>query len=396
MHLAFEGLKVVDLSAGVAGPYSTMLLAQHGADVIKVETPHNSGDWARILGMPYEHHSAYSLYSTLGKRSVALDLKTPEGKSVLWRLIEGADIFVEGFRPGAIQRLGFSYEEVKKREPGIVYCSVSGFGQIGEMASLPAMDPVLQAFVGLTDDNRGEKDRFPHRVAISAIDIVSGLLGFQAIATTLYEQQKYPEKKGRFLEWNLMQGGATLCAIRTIAHYLEGGRPQPTSMPSGVYDTADGQINLTMVRPSDWVPFCEAIENSELLTDERFSTHAARAKNLASLVALVRPTFAKESSAWWLERLAKRGIMCARVNTYSEFLQEEQVKATGTISWLTQPGISKDVPTPNIPGLPPFENATNRAHAPYLGENTVSVLTEHGYSEAQIQALSSANVIKIP
>jgi crotonobetainyl-CoA:carnitine CoA-transferase CaiB-like acyl-CoA transferase len=175
---AFAGLKVVDLSGGVAGPSCAMFLAQHGADVIKVETPHNGGDWSRILGRRYEDHSAYSLFGTMGKRSIALDLKTEEGRQILWRLLRGANVFIEGFRPGTIARYGFGYDVVSEREPQIIYYSISGFGQTGPLAGRPAMDPVLQAMTGIVDENRGEQDNHPHRIAISLIDMYSGLLGF--------------------------------------------------------------------------------------------------------------------------------------------------------------------------------------------------------------------------
>src|ERR1700733_12900541 len=353
-NTAFAGVKVIDLSGGVAGPSCAMMLAQHGADVIKVETPHHGGDWSRILGRTYEDHSAYSLYGTLGKRSLAVDLKTEEGKEILWRLIRGADVFIEGFKPRTIQRYGFGYEAVSAEQPGIIYYSISGFGQTGPLAARPAMDPVLQAFIGIVTENKGEHDMHPHRIAISLIDMFSGLLGFQAIATSLYVRREQEVKQGRFIELSLMQGGAMLSSIRMIANYLERGTTQRTSMPNGVFNTADGQINITMVRPSDWRPFCEAIEQ---------------------------------------ERLTARGIMNGRVNSYQEFLQEEQVAATGIMSWLAQPGVPELVPMPNIPGLPAFESGTKRAHAPALGEHTREVLAEHGYTREEIDGLFADRVV---
>jgi crotonobetainyl-CoA:carnitine CoA-transferase CaiB-like acyl-CoA transferase len=390
---AFAGIKVIDLSGGVAGPSCAMMLAQHGADVIKVETPHHGGDWSRILGRTYEDHSAYSLYGTLGKRSLALDLKTQEGKQILWRLVRDADVFIEGFRPGTIRKFGFGYDAVSAANPGIIYYSISGFGQIGPMAARPAMDPVLQAFIGIVAENKGEHDQHPHRVAISLIDMFSGLLGFQAIATSLYARREQAVKQGRFVELSLMQGGAMLSVIRLIAHHLERGTMQRTSMPSGVYKTADGQINVTMVRPRDWHPFCEALELTELLHDQRFATHQARAAHLDALFALVRPIVATRTTAWLSERLTARGIMNGRVNSYEEFLKEEQVAATGIMSWLTQPGVPEPVPMPNIPGLPRFESGTKRAHAPALGEHTRELLAEHGYSLTEIDALFERKVI---
>lgn len=392
-HSAFSGIKVVDLSGGVAGPSCAMMLAQHGADVIKVETPHNGGDWSRILGRTYEDHSAFSIYGTMGKRSLALDLKTAEGKEILWRLIRGADVFIEGFKPGTIQRYGFGYDAVSAKEPGIIYYSISGFGQTGPLAARPAMDPVLQAFTGIVTENKGEHDGHPHRIAISLIDMFSGLLGFQAIATSLYVRREQEVKKGRFIELSLMQGGAMLSVIRMIANYLEHGETQRTSMPNGVFNTADGQINITMVRPTDWRPFCEALEETQLLDDPRFATHAARAANLDELYTVLRPMLAARTTAWLSERLTAKGIMNGRVNSYQEFLKEEQVAATGIISWLAQPGVPELVPMPNIPGLPPFESGTKRAHAPTLGEHTREVLAQHGYSAAEIDALYEKKVV---
>jgi crotonobetainyl-CoA:carnitine CoA-transferase CaiB-like acyl-CoA transferase len=202
-----------------------------------------------------------------------------------------------------------------------------------------------------------------------------------------------PEKRGRYIEASLMQGGAMLSVIRMIGGYLERGIPQRTSMPNGVFDTADGQINVTMVRPGDWAPFCEAIGQPELATNPRYADHKSRGDNLDELYTIVRPIFAAKPTAWFAERLTVRGIMNSRVNSYQQFLQEEQVKATGIISWLTQPGLPEPMPMPNIPGLPPFESGTKRAHAPTLGEHTIEVLAEHGFSHAQIDELLQRRIV---
>jgi crotonobetainyl-CoA:carnitine CoA-transferase CaiB-like acyl-CoA transferase len=391
-YSAFKGLKVIDLTGGVAGPSCAMMLAQHGADVIKIENPRDGGDWARILGKRYEDHSAFSLYATLGKRSVALDLKAEEGKEALRRMIKDADVFMEGFRPGTIQKYGFGYDDVKAINPGIIYYSISGFGQTGPLASRPAMDPVLQAFTGIVNENRGDRDGHPHRIAISLIDMFTGLLGFQAIATSIFVKRQTGTTEGRRLEASLMQGGAMLSVIRLMAQYLERGSAQRTSMPNAVYDTADGQLNVTMVRPGDWPPFCDAIERKDLLDDPRFSTHEARGKNLDELYDVLRPIIKTKQTDALAQRFTERNLMNYRVNTYEEFLKEAQVAATGIISWLNQPGVAEPVPMPNIPGLPPFENGTMRAHAPVLGEHTREVLAQHGFSDAEIDAMLAKGV----
>jgi crotonobetainyl-CoA:carnitine CoA-transferase CaiB-like acyl-CoA transferase len=164
-------------------------------------------------------------------------------------------------------------------------------------------------------------------------------------------------------------------------------------MPNGVFNTKDGQINITMVRPAHWHPFCEAIEQTQLLDDLRFSSHAARAQNLDELYGLLRPIIASRPTAWLSERLTAHGIMNGKVNSYEEFLQTEQVAATGIMSWLTQPGVPEKVPMPNIPGLPPFESGSKRAHAPTLGEHTRDVLAEHGYTRDEIEMLYEKKIV---
>lgn len=386
-----EGIKVIDLSGGVAGPLCAMMLAQHGADVIKVETP-DGGDWSRILGKRYSDHTAYSVFATLGKRSVALNLKTEKGKAVLWRLLKGADVFIEGFRPGTIGRLGFGQEAVRAREPQIIYYSISGFGQTGPLSDRPAMDPILQAYTGIMNENRGEFDKHPHRVAVSMIDMFTGLLGFQAVAMALIGQRGQPQRGG-YLDLSLMQGAGILASTTMIGGYLEGGIAARSGYPNGAYDTADGRIAFNMVRPKDWALFCDALERPDLATDPRYAEAADRERDLAGVAAMLRPIFATKTTAVLAERLTERGIMNTRVNSYTEFLKEEQVRATGMVAWLDQPGMPHKIPMANIPGLPPFENGTRRAHAPTIGEHSVDVLKEHGFTADEIQALVDQAVV---
>ncbi len=201
----FEGLRVIDLSQGIAGPYCAMLLAQHGADVIKVEPP--VGDWARTLGTRYSDQSAYSIAANLGKRSIVVDLKEERGLRIVRRLIEGADVFVESFRPGGAARLGLGYEAVSAGNPRVLYISVSGFGQTGPEHERPAVDTTLQAFTGLMSVNQGA-DGTPHRVGAVVIDMSTALFTFQAVAAALYARRSEP--RGRYLEASLMQAGAAL------------------------------------------------------------------------------------------------------------------------------------------------------------------------------------------
>ncbi len=214
----YAGLKVVDISQGIAGPYAAMLLAQHGADVVKIEPP--EGDWARILGRRYGDHTAFSIAGNLGKRSIAVDLKSPEGLAIVQRLVDRADLFLEGFRPGVAERLGLGHAAVSSRNPRIVYVSVSGFGQKGPLRERPGMDPVLQAFTGMIDSNKG-LDGAPHRVPFIPVDMATALYAFQAIAPALYAQRD--TGRGSYIDVNLLQGAACIQTVRMMATWLEGG-----------------------------------------------------------------------------------------------------------------------------------------------------------------------------
>ena len=385
----FAGLKVIDLSQGIAGPYCAMLLAQYGADVIKVESI-GDGDWSRALGTRYGDHTAYSITGNLGKRSVALNLKTTEGKEVLWRLLRGATVFLEGFRPGVIKRLGFDYDTVAAREPRLVYVSISGFGQTGPLAERPAMDPVLQAYTGLMVENRGE-DGVPHRVPVIVVDMSTALYAFQALSAALYARRDEP--RGRFIDVSLMQAATALQSIRMMACHLEGGTMRPGGVPGGVFRTADGWISIVAINDRDWQALCGAMDMPQLAVDERYVDPAARFRNQDALYAIIRPAIAAKSSAALAERLAAARIMHERPNSYADFLAQPQVKATNLIQWLTQPGVPQPVPLPALPGTTTLVDGSPAATAPVCGQHTDAVLREHGYSGDEIAALVARGAI---
>jgi crotonobetainyl-CoA:carnitine CoA-transferase CaiB-like acyl-CoA transferase len=384
----FAGLKVIDLSQGVAGPYCGMLLAQHGANVIKVE-PTGEGDWARTIGRRYGGHTAYSIPANLGKRSIALDLKSDEGKEVLWRLIGGADVLIEGFRPGVLDRLGFGYDAVSRREPRILYLSVSGFGQAGPLSGRPAMDPVLQAFTGLMMDNKGE-DGIPHRVPFVIIDMSTALYAFQALSAALYARRAEP--RGRRIEVSLLEAASAIQVIRMMMVYLEGESVK-RAMPSGVFKTADGWLQFLVIRDDTWVRFCRVIERPELAADARFVDGDARALNEAQLMAIVRPAIAAKPTAYWADRLSEADIMHERLNGFREFLEHPQAQAIGLIGWLEPEGPPAPVPMANIAGVPPFAQDSPRAVTPLLGQHTADILREHGFAAGDIAALIERGIV---
>lgn len=385
----FAGLKVIDLSQGVAGPYCGMLLAQYGADVIKVE-PIEGGDWARNLGVVYGDQCAYSIPANLGKRSIALDLKPEAGKDILWRLIEGADVFIQGFRPGVIERLGFHYDAVAAREPRILYLSISGFGQRGLFAERPAMDPVLQAFTGLTLENRGE-DGIPHRVPVIPIDMSTAIYAFGAVSTALFARQSQP--LGRHIEASLMQAAAGLQVVRMMQSHLEGGEVRPSAPPSGVYRTTDGFLSVTVVRPAEWTGFCGVIERDDLAAEAALATHPGRLDVADRLWPLFRATMAERTNAEWSARLTERRVMHEAINAYGDFLAHPHLRESRAVAWLEHPHVPRPLPLPNIIGLPEFVSGTARALSPGLGQHTNDILRAHGFAADRIAAWTTGGVI---
>lgn len=384
----YEGLKVVDISQGIAGPYAAMLMAQYGADVVKIEPL--EGDWSRSLGRRYEDQTAFSIAGNLGKRSVAVDLKSEEGREIVYELVERADVFIEGFRPGVTARLGFGYEEISRRNPRILYLAVSGFGQAGPLSTRPGMDPVLQAFTGMLDANKGE-DGIPHRIPIIPIDMATALYGFQALCTALYARRE--EEKGRYIDANLLQSGASLQIVRMMATHLEKGEMEVSRVPTGVFPTKDGWINLVVLREPHFATLCDVLGIPEIAADPRFATNAERMKRSAEVNRIINQALARRTSDEWCERLTEVGLLHEKVRDYAEFLEHPHVKALGAISWLDQPGVPEPVPFPNAPGLRPPQSGTARAVSPRLGEHTHDVLTTLGMSEERLATLAARKVI---
>lgn len=366
----FEGLRVVDLSQGIAGPYCAMLLAQHGADVIKVEPP--GGDWSRTLGIRYSDQTAYSIAANLGKRSIAVDLKEERGGRIVRRLIERADVFFESFRPGVAARLGLDYGGVSVLNPRILYISVSGFGQTGPERERPAVDTTLQAFTGLMSVNKGGHGA-PHRVGAVVVDMSTALFTFQAVSAALYARMREP--RGRYLQASLMQAGAALQTVNMIANHLEGGVMRPGLTPSGTFSAKDGWLNVTVLRNEEFPALCDAIERPDLAADPRFADNDARFRHVGALTETLSETFRQRAVAEWSERLRAAGIMHERVNTHLDYLHHPHVEASGTVIWVDQPGVGR-VPVPWPPGLTPAASGTRRAMAPSLDEHGKEILTE--------------------
>ena len=384
----FKGLKVIDFSQGVAGPYCGMLLAQHGAEVIKVEP--KDGDWARNLGQEYGEHSAFSVAANLGKKSIIVDLKNTKSQPILDTIIKQSDIFIEGFRPGVISRLGYDYDRLKKINPKLIYLSISGFGQTGPMSHKPAMDPVLQAFTGFMSENKGPDD-IPHRTPVIIFDMTTALYATQLISASLYARTN--EKFGRKIEISLMEAAAAMQSIRLMSGYMEGPYTHASS-PSGTFKTKDGWIQIIVVKNHEFIKFCNAVGWKKFINDKRFVSNAERRKHEAILSREVQKLFIKEKTDYWKNLLNDYEVQNEKVQNYKEFIESEQTKALNLISWLKQPTTGTLWPVPNIPGMPKLEDSDILSKAPSLGQHSKEILKSLGYAESQIENFISEQVIK--
>ena len=383
----YEGLKVIDFSQGVAGPYCGMLLAQYGAEVIKIEP--KDGDWARNLGQEYGQHSAFSVTANLGKKSIVFDLKNKKSQPILDKIINECDVFIEGFRPGVIERLGYGYERLKNINSKLIYLSISGFGQKGPMSAKPAMDPVLQAFTGFMSENKGPDD-IPHRTPVIIFDMTTALYATQLVSSALFARIK--EDIGKKIEVSLMEAAAAMQSIRLMSGYMEGPYTHASS-PSGTFQTKDGWIQIIVVKNHEFTKFCNAVGWVNFLTDKRFLTNSLRRKHEAILTKEVQKLFIKETTEYWKNLLNKFEVQNEKVQNYREFVDSEQTKALELISWLDQPTTDQSWPVPNIPGMPKLVSGSRLSTAPSLGQHTKEIILQLGYSEKSIAKLFDEEVI---
>jgi len=383
----FAGLKVFDASQGVAAPHCGFLLAQHGADVVKMEPLH--GDWARGLGKAFGEYTAYSLAMNRGKRSIALDLKTDEGRAIAQKLSAEADVMLENFRPGVMARFGLDYKSVQARNPDLVYMSLTGFGQDGPNSSRPATDMVLQAFSGLMTINRDPSGK-PQRINMVAIDVISGLYAFQAVSAALY--RKALQGKGSHIEMSLMEAAAALQTGPILEHQLGIGRAEGLGVPIGTFRTKDGFININARRDATFSRLCRLMGRDELIADPRFATPRARIENEAEILAIIEAETVKRTTGEWDRDLTEIDILHAPVNDHGAYLADEHVKSAGVVSWIEHDTVGT-LPMPKVPGIDALRPGAALAHAPHIGEHTTDILRELGYDAGAIERLAAANVI---
>ncbi len=380
-----EGLCVLDLSQGIAGPHCGGLFAEYGARVIKVEPP--SGDWMRPLGPGYGDRSAGFIYYNRGKESLALDLKAAGAIEIVAQLASKCDVVLENNRPGVSERLGLGFDAIKALQPRVVYVSISGFGQVGPDARKPLSDTVAQAYSGMMMINRGRAD-VPARIDTTIIDAITGLYAFQSATMALWGN---PERRtARHLDVSLAQAAAAIQGPKILEYGIIGGMPIKLNPPAGSYQTSDGWMAMTLVREADWVAICKAISREGLATDARFATFADRAANIVELTAILDEVLRSRTTAAWCERLTAEGVLASPINDYGDWLQLAQTEATegAPVFPVATPG---EGPVARTPG-----HTNHTALSPALGQHSRALLAEAGVDGAVVDAMIKTGAVIAP
>ena len=386
-----DGITILDLTVMTAGPVGTMLLGDLGADVIKIEEP-ATGDLARGLGTQFvEGESVQFLSQNRNKRSVRLDLKSEAGREVFLRLASKADVVVENFRPGTVDRLGIGYDAVRALNPRVIYASVSAFGQSGPYAGWPANDPIVQAVAGLMDMT-GEADGRPVRVGAPLPDFGAAAMLAFGISAALLHRERHGE--GQRIDTSLL--AATLFstiprdgeAVRSGRAPERLGSGHPTMVPYRNFAGSDGRYFFAAAFTAKfWQNLCHALDRPDLLADPRFVDNRARTANRESLDAILEDIFARKPAPYWVDRLATRDVPCALVQDYHTALTEDpQVRHTGAVLHFEHPvaGAMTNIANPvNFHGTP----AQVRRPPPVLGQHTREVLLENGFSDQDVDEL---------
>jgi crotonobetainyl-CoA:carnitine CoA-transferase CaiB-like acyl-CoA transferase len=374
---ALTGVRVLDFSRVLAGPFATMGLADLGADVLKVEEP-GRGDDSRQWGPPFQgDQAAYFLSANRNKRSVALDLKQPADREIARSLACEADVLVENFRPGVAARLGLGYPELSRANPGLIYASVTGFGQTGPDAQLPGYDAIAQARSGIMSIT-GEPDGPPVRVGVASADLAAGLWTMVGVLAALYERQS--SKRGQWLDIALLDAQVSLLTYVASSYFATGmiptrhGAAHPTIVPYQDFPTADSAIMVAVGNDRLFDVFAKAIGMDWLLDDPRFGTNPQRVNNREQLVKLIAARTSDKASSEWLEIFGRHGIPAAVINTIDKVIDDRQIQARQMVLEADHPtaGRVRMLACPvRMSRTPP----TLRRPPPTLGQHTAELMS---------------------
>ena len=383
MEAALDGIRVLDLSRALAGPYCAMMLGDMGADVIKLEHP-QGGDEARSWGPPFQAgESSYFLAVNRNKRSITLDLKTEAGKEALRRLVKTADVLLENFSPGVLAKLGFSWETLHELNPRLVYCAISGFGQLGPRKFQPAYDQILQGMGGLMSVT-GEPDGPPTRFGVSIADIGAGMFSAFAIVNALFYRERSGE--GQMIDTSLLDGQVALLTFQAGRFFATGDSPgrignrHPLIAPYEVFKSGDGYVNLAVGNDKQWVAFCKAMKLEDLGQDATLANNQGRVSRRESLKARIESCFADFTTAEIVTTLEAVNVPCGPIYNIKEVFADPQAEALGLrykLEHSTAGEISVTAPPYRFSGSP----AQVRLAPPTLGQHTAEILKEIGLAD---------------
>jgi formyl-CoA transferase len=394
--LPLSGVRVLDLTRVMTGPYATMMLGDLGADVIKVEMP-GKGDDTRAWGPPFiDGESVYFMSVNRNKRSVALDLKSPGGQEALWRLIDTADVLVENFSPGTFARLGFGYDEVKARRPSIIYAAISGFGQFGPDYQRVAYDLIVQGMSGMMSIT-GHPGGMPTRLGVPIGDIGAGMFAAFAIASSLYRRQLTGE--GCFIDTSMLGGQVALLTYQAGGYWASGkapgmaGNAHSMIAPYDTFQCKDGYVNIAVGNDAMWMRFCDAIERPDLKERADFASNANRVTGKTALYDELMPTLMTLERDDIVRRLDRASVPCGPIQDLHDVLNDPHIHAQHLVQTFDHPVAGEQ----SVVGAPyHFDNepVTARMAAPLLGEQTRAVLAEAGFSAAEIDDLLASGAVQ--